>query len=169
MLSPTSPISKASTASAVESLYLAHHGWLQAWLRKKLANPCDAADLAQDTFMRILAARNPVAIDEPRAYLTTVARGVLVNWYKRQALERAYLEALALLPEPEAPSPEQRAIILETLHEIDAMLDALRPVARRVFLLSQLEGMKYEDIAVQVGISLTTVKRHMRDVFRQLL
>lgn len=97
-------------------MYLAHHGWLQAWLRKKLGNPCDAADLAQDTFIRILAARNAVTIDEPRAYLTTVARGVLINWYKRQALERAYLEALALMPEPEAPSPEQRAIILQTLH-----------------------------------------------------
>lgn len=150
-------------------MYLAHHGWLQAWLRKKLGNPCDAADLAQDTFIRILAARNAVTIDEPRAYLTTVARGVLINWYKRQALERAYLEALALMPEPEAPSPEQRAIILQTLHEIDAMLDALQPVARKVFLLSQLEGMKYEDIAALTGVSLTSVKRYMRQAFRQCM
>ena len=150
-------------------MYLAHHGWLQAWLRKKLGNPFDAADLAQDTFIRILSARNPVTIDEPRAYLTTVARGVLINWYKRQALERAYLDALALMPEPEAPSPEQRAIILETLHEIDAMLDALQPVARKVFLLSQLEGMKYEDIAAHTGVSLTSVKRYMRQAFRQCM
>ncbi len=150
-------------------MYLAHHGWLQAWLRKKLGNPCDAADLAQDTFIRILAARNAVTIDEPRAYLTTVARGVLINWYKRQALERAYLEALALMPEPEAPSPEQRAIILQTLHEIDAMLDALQPVARKVFLLSQLEGMKYEDNAALTGVSLTSVKRYMRQAFRQCM
>lgn len=150
-------------------MYLAHHGWLQAWLRKKLGNPCDAADLAQDTFIRILAARNAVTIDEPRAYLTTVARGVLINWYKRQALERAYLEALALMPEPEAPAPEQRAIILQTLHEIDAMLDALQPVARKVFLLSQLEGMKYEDIAALTGVSLTSVKRYMRQAFRQCM
>lgn len=158
-----------SSPSAVETLYLAHHGWLQAWLRKKLGNPFDAADLAQDTFIRILSARNAVTIDEPRAYLTTVARGVLINWYKRQTLERAYLEALALLPEPEAPSPEQRAIILETLHEIDAMLDALQPMARKVFLLSQLEGMKYEDIAALTGVSLTTVKRYMRQAFRQCM
>jgi RNA polymerase sigma-70 factor (ECF subfamily) len=153
----------------IATLYTDHHGWLHGWLRKKLGNTFDAADLAQDTFMRILVARNPVAIEEPRAYLTTVARGVLINWYKRQALERAYLEALALLPEPEAPSPEHRAIILETLHEIDAMLDALQPVARRVFLLSQLEGLKYEDIAAQTGVSLTSVKRYMRDAFRQCM
>lgn len=150
-------------------MYLAHHGWLQSWLRRKLGNACDAADLAQDTFIRILSARNPVTIDEPRAYLTTVAKGVLINWYRRKALEQAYLEALALLPEPEAPSPEQRAILLETLQEIDALLDALRPMVRRVFLLSQLDGMKYEDIAEETGVSLTTVKRHMRDAFRQCL
>src|SRR5256885_4918507 len=105
-----------------------HHGWLQGWLRRRLGNGADAADLAQDTFVRILGVRDLAGVQEPRAYLTTVAKGVLVNWYKRQALERAYLEALAALPEPVAPSPEQRALVLETLHEIDAMLDALPPI-----------------------------------------
>ena len=95
------------------SLYAAHHGWLQGWLRRRLGNGADAADLAQDTFVRILGVRDLAGVQEPRAYLTTVAKGVLVNWYKRQALERAYLEALAALPEPVAPSPEQRALVLE--------------------------------------------------------
>ena len=84
----------------------------------------DAADLAQDTFTRILASQVTV-IDQPRAYLSCVAKGILVNWYQRKALERAYLDALAQLPAPEAPSPEARFMVLETLHEIDAMLDAL--------------------------------------------
>ncbi len=153
----------------VAALYTTHYGWLQGWLRKKVGNAFDAADLAQDTFVRILGAREPQAIDVPCAYLTTVARGVLINWCRRQALERAYLEALALLPAPEAPSPEQRAVVLETLHEIDAMLDALPPLARRAFLLSQLDGMKYEDIARQLGVSLTSVKRYMAQAFRQCL
>lgn len=153
----------------IATLYTEHHGWLQGWLRRKVGNAFDAADLAQDTFVRILGARDPQAIETPRAYLTTVAKGVLVNWCRRQALERAYLEALAQLPEPEAPSPEQRAVVLETLHEIDAMLDALPPLARRAFLLSQLDGMKYEDIARQLGVSLTSVKRYMAQAFRQCL
>ena len=96
---------------------------MQGWLCKKLGNAFDAADLAQDTFIRILSSRDIAAIKEPRAYLTTVAKGLVINWYQRQALERAYLDALALLPEPQAPSAEQRYIILETLYEIDAMLD----------------------------------------------
>lgn len=68
-----------------------------------------------------------------------------------------------------APSPEQRALVLETLHEIDAMLDALPPIVRRTFLLSQLDGVKYEDIAQQLEISLTSVKRYMAQAFRQCL
>ncbi len=153
----------------IHSLYSNHHGWLHAWLRKKLGCTHRAADLAHDTFVRLLTSSVPPAIEEPRAYLTTVAKGVLINWYQRQALERAYLTALALMPEPLVPSEEQRYLILETLHEIDAMLDALPPPVRRTFLLSQIEELKYEDIAQQIGVSLATVKRYMKQAFRQCL
>jgi len=153
----------------IEALYSDHHGWLHGWLRKKLGNSFDAADLAHDTFARVLSGRTPAALTEPRAYLTTVAKGILVNWYRRQALERAYLDALAALPEPQAPAPELRFIILETLHEIDALLDRLQPQVKRTFLLSQIEGMKYEDIARATGVSLITVKRHMKQAFSHCL
>ncbi|MFG0643107.1 sigma-70 family RNA polymerase sigma factor [Delftia sp. WSY_22] len=169
---PSAPASSAASSPLhreISALYAGHHGWLQGWLRRRLGNGADAADLAQDTFVRILGVRDLAGVQEPRAYLTTVAKGVLVNWYKRQALEQAYLEALAALPEPVAPSPEQRALVLETLHEIDAMLDALPPIVRRTFLLSQLDGMKYEDIAQQLEVSLTSVKRYMAQAFRQCL
>ena len=38
----------------VQTLYSEHHGWLQGWLQRKLGNRCDAADLAHDTFLRLL-------------------------------------------------------------------------------------------------------------------
>jgi RNA polymerase sigma-70 factor (ECF subfamily) len=153
---------------ALQALYSDHHRWLKDWLRRKLGCTEQAADLAHDTFVRIMA-RNLTAIDEPRAYLTSVAKGILINWYRRQALERAYLDALSRLPEAEAPSPEQHHLILETLHEIDALLDALPPQVKRTFLLSQLDGMKYEDIAAHMGVSLITVKRYMKRAFLQCL
>ncbi|MBK1686804.1 sigma-70 family RNA polymerase sigma factor [Rubrivivax gelatinosus] len=153
------------TRSRLDGLYVDHHGWLLAWLQRKLGNQHDAADLAQDTFVRILAGRDLQAIQQPRAYLATVARGLLVNWCQRQALERAYLQALAALPEPQAPSPEQRLLILQTLHQVDAMLDTLPAAARRAFLLSQIEGLGYDEIARRLGLSLSTVKRHMKLAF----
>ncbi len=156
MTAVTSPASQS-----VEGLYLVHRRWLTEWLRSRLGCPDNAADLAQDTFMRLLSAREIAPIREPRAFLTTVAKRVLFNHYRRQDLERAYLEALSQMPEPLAPSEEHRAIILQTLLDLDALLDGLPVLVKRAFLLAQVEGLGYQDIADELGISLATVKRYL--------
>ncbi|MFU6992486.1 sigma-70 family RNA polymerase sigma factor [Pseudomonas paraeruginosa] len=148
-------------AAALHSLYSDHHHWLTGWLRRRLGCPQNAADLAQDTFVKVLVSRQATRIDEPRAFLTTIARRVLCNHYRRQDVERAYLEALASLPECELPSEETRAIVLETLVELDHLLDGLPPLAKETFLLARLDGLGYAEIATQLGISLSSVKRYM--------
>ncbi|HBO1217758.1 TPA: sigma-70 family RNA polymerase sigma factor [Pseudomonas aeruginosa] len=148
-------------AAALHTLYSDHHHWLTGWLRRRLGCPQNAADLAQDTFVKVLVSRQAASIDEPRAFLTTIARRVLCNHYRRQDVERAYLEALASLPEREVPSEETRAIVLETLVELDRLLDGLPPLAKETFLLAQLDGLGYAEIAAQLGISLSSVKRYM--------
>ncbi|MGT2433784.1 hypothetical protein ACU4HD_42555 [Cupriavidus basilensis] len=58
------------------------------------------ADLAQDTFTPPAGGlRRQLLLREPRAYLTTVASRLTAQYFRRLALERAYLEALALQPE----------------------------------------------------------------------
>ncbi len=147
-------------------LYSAHHGWLQGWLRKKLGCSEHAADLAQDTFLRLLASRRPLpALQEPRAYLTTVARGLLIDHFRREDIRLAYQQALAAMPEPLHPSPEERLLLLETLIRIDMMLDTLPPQTRQIFLLSQLHEKTYAEIATRMDVSLITVKRHMQKAF----
>lgn len=151
-----------SAAHPVAELYADHHRWLHTWLRRKLGCTHRAADLAHDTFLRLLNREEPVAIQEPRAFLTTIAQRVLAKHWRREYLEQAYLEALARQPEALAPSPEERQIILATLIEIDALLATLPDEVRRAFLLSQLDGLKQDEIAGTLGISVTTVKRHLR-------
>ena len=168
-VSPATSVPASTVQQQIQTLYSDHHGWLLGWLRRRLGCSHRAADLAHDTYIRILGSSVPADLREPRAYLTTVAKGVLVNWYQRQALERAYLDALAALPDPLVPSEEQRYLVLEALYEIDALLDALPPPVRTCFLLSQLDGLKYEDIAREIGVSLATVKRYMKQAFRQCL
>lgn len=148
-------------SNPVEVLYNDHHHWLTGWLRRKLGCPENAADLAQDTFIRVLSAREAPTLIEPRAFLTTVAKRVLFNFYRRQDLERAYLEALAQMPVHVAPSEEDRAIILQTLLELDQLLDGLPKQVKRAFLLAQLDGLTYAQIGAQLGISIATVKRHL--------
>jgi RNA polymerase sigma-70 factor (ECF subfamily) len=160
----------------VHTLYSDHHGWLQGWLRKKLGNTCDAADLAQDTFVRILTApdHSPEKqaewqLSEPRAYLTLIAKRLMANLFRRRSLEQSYLEALGALPEAHAPSLEQQAIILETLQEIDAMLDGLAPKVRAAFLMAQLEGLGYAEIAERLGVSERSVKRYMAEALARCI
>ena len=151
----------AAPSDSLSTLYRDHHGWLAGWLRRKLGNGHDAADLAHDTFLRILAARNAAAIEEPRKYLATIAKGLVVDRFRRQSIEAAWLETLAARPELLAISPETRALILETLLAIDRMLDELGPRAREIFLLAQFEGLTYAAIGERLGVSVTTVKKHL--------
>ncbi|MCE1117302.1 MULTISPECIES: sigma-70 family RNA polymerase sigma factor [Pseudomonas] len=150
-----------SLHSAVNDLYCDHHGWLKGWLRKRLGNSCDAADLAQDTFVRVLKARSALEVREPRAYLSMIAKGLLIDLFRRRSLEQAYLDTLASLPEAQQPSLEEQAIWLQALVEIDRMLQGLGPKVRQVFILSQFDGLTYPQIAERLGIGLRTVNNHM--------
>ena len=150
-----------STSPVLHQLYRDHNGWLNGWLRARLGNSSDAADLAQDTFVRVLMARNAGAIREPRTYLSAIARALLIDKFRRRAVEQAYLETLALRPDAVDISPETRLQILETLAAVDAMLDDLGERTRRIFLAVQLEGLSYVATAQRLGVSVTTVKKHM--------
>jgi RNA polymerase sigma-70 factor (ECF subfamily) len=160
-------MSEIPAVPSIETLYADHHGWLKAWLRRRLGDAHRAADLAHDTFLRLLSRQEQLALDEPRAFLTTVARRVLANHWRREQLEQAYLETLGLYPEDLAPSPEERAILLETLFEIDTLLDGLPVAVKRAFLMSQLDGLSQRQIAEQLGITERTVRRHLTRAAQQ--
>ena len=151
-----------ASQQSIQRLYSDHHGWLCGWLRQRLGCAENAADLAQDTFLRLLKTPGVLTdIRQPRAYLSTVAHGLVVNFWRRQSVERAYLEALAVQPEALVPSPEERELIIETLLAIDAMLLRLPGRVRQAFLLSQLEGLTYNVIAERLGVSARMVKKYM--------
>lgn len=162
----------AAPDSSFDTLYRDHRSWLQGWLQRRLGDTWAAADLTHDTFMRVLAAQQTSALSslrEPRAYLLTVGRRLLVNHYKRRSLEQAYLQALANLPQALAPSPEQRWLLLETLQALDELLDGLPSAVRRAFLWSQLEGLDYAGIAQRLAVSERTVKRYMAKAYEHCL
>ncbi|MBD9574510.1 sigma-70 family RNA polymerase sigma factor [Pseudomonas sp. PDM23] len=152
----------------IHRLYADHHGWLQVWIRRKTGCSQRAADLAQDTFLRVLMTRAKgvaVYLDQPRTYLATIARGLVIDQWRRQQLEQAWLESLAAQPEAVQSSPEQLALILETLHQVDAMLLRLPLKVRRAFLLAQIDGLPYREIAMELGVSERMVKKYLAQAF----
>lgn len=156
-------VRKAASRAHMHALYRDHHGWLQRWLRSRLACSHQAAELAHDTFVRVLAAPDDASapeIREPRRFLAAIANRVLVDWIRRRSIERAYLETLAMQPEPCDPSPETREVIIETLVEIERLLDSLGERPRQIFLMTQVDGLSYVDIGRRRGLSVTTVRKH---------
>jgi len=158
--------------AAIERAYADHHGWLSGWLQSRLGCPDVAADLTQDTFLRVIARREELRrapLRQPRAFLRVIAGGLLVDHLRRRDLERAFLAALATQPAAEAMSAEEREILLETLDRMDLLLDRLSAPVRKAFLMSQLDGLRYACIARQMGVSERTVKRYMQQAYRQCL
>lgn len=151
-------------------LYRQHHSWLHQLLRRRSGCSETAADLAQDTFLRLLSREEDLhRIDSPRAYLTRIAQGLLANHWRRRDIEQAYLEALSRHPEAMAPSPEAHHIIVETLCRLDAALQSLPEKVRQAFLLSRLEGERYAAIADRLGVSDRMVKKYMARAMLQCL
>ena len=157
-------MSSISDVNTVDSLYRHHHGWLRGWLRKRLGCTETAADLAHDTFLRVLASnRSPTTLGgEPRALLTHIAKGLVVDHWRRQTVERAYLEALAHVPADEAPSAETQVLIIEALTRIDDMLSSMPARTREIFLLAQLDGLTLKQISQRTDTPVITVRRHIR-------
>lgn len=161
-----SALTPAASAD-VRALYLDHHAWLINWLRKRLYHADGAQDLAHDTFVHLLGKPQLAAqLQTPRAWLSTVARGLLVDRIRRQRYEQAYLQALAAMPEAEAPSAEQQYLMFELLTRIDALLDGLPANARSAFLLSRLEGLTYSAIAERLKVSVPSVEKYIAKAVR---
>lgn len=159
----------ADSTSHMHLLYEGHHAWLSTWLRKRL--PCreQAADLAQDTFVKVLLNSKAAELREPRAYLTSVARSLMIDMFRRRSIEQAYQEVLAAQPEALADSPETRELIIEALMEIDRLLDSLGERGRNIFIMAQIEGLSFAEISRQLNVSVNTVRKHFIRAMAQCL
>lgn len=148
-------------SQSIETLYQNHHSWLRGWLGKKLGCSHSAADLAQDTYVRLLVSGHVPDVSQSRGHLTQIAKGLVIDLFRRRRIETAYLDALNALPEPETPSIEMRALIIETLIEIDMLLHKLPHKVRKAFLLCKLDGLSYCEIASELNVSVSSVEKYI--------
>ncbi|OZI77974.1 sigma-70 family RNA polymerase sigma factor [Bordetella genomosp. 12] len=156
--------SSPPVSSCAQSLYCDHHHWLYTWLQRRLGNAADAADLAHDTFLRLLSkAEAPrfASAAQARAYLRQVGSALCVDLWRHREVERAWLESLAAQPQAVVPSAEHQAIVVETLLEIGRMLGRLPQKAAAAFIMAQVEDKPYREIALALGVSERMVKKYM--------
>jgi len=144
-------------------LYLDHHRWLVGWLRRRTGCPERAADVAQDTFCRLLTGSPETEPRRPRALLTRIATRLMIDRGRRERLERAYLETCSTMAaeHPGAPSPECLAELIDALEMITRALEDLPDKPRRAFLMNRLDGMRHREIAAELGVSKSSVKQYI--------
>ncbi|GBH21018.1 DNA-directed RNA polymerase specialized sigma subunit [Pseudomonas syringae pv. actinidiae] len=117
--------------------------------------------------MRLLGRDELQLPREPRAFLATIAKGLMFDYFRRAALEQAYLGELLQIPEAEQPSPEEQLLILEDLKAIDRMLGTLSSKARAAFLYNRLDGLSHGEIAERLGVSVSRVRQYLAQAVRQ--
>lgn len=143
-------------------LYEAHAEWLRGWLYQHTRCSHRAADLTQDAFCRLLERPLLAPPDTPRSYLATVARRLLIDDVRRREVERAIIDALATRQlDIDNITPERIADAVRLLGAIMGLLDTLPAQTREAFLLRRFDGLEQKEIAARLGISLSSVKRHI--------
>lgn len=150
----------------VEMLYVSHGDWLQAWLRRHTRCAHRAADLAQDTFCRVLEANEPAPVRDPRSYLSTVARRILIDDIRRREVERAYLAVhAARMGEADHLTPERVTEAAQLLDTILRLLETLPVKARQAFTMVRFDGLRYADAADRLGVSERMAKRYVAQAY----
>ena len=152
------------TSIFVDQLYKNHRGWLHQWLRQKLGNTDQAADLVQDTFIKLLQTRDELfGIKEPRAYLTSIAKNLLIDQVRRKRIEQAYLDGLSQMEYilHTVTSPEDQMQIIQALDKMCKALEGVSAKAQQAFILHYLEGYTHKEIAEQLGVSTKMIQKYL--------
>ncbi len=139
---------------------------LLSYFGRRTRDLCDLEDMVQDVFERLLKRGGASELERQNlsAYVFDTASSVLTDHFRKKITHRAGSH------EPfdqnrhggEDFSPEHVLINREQLERTSAMLLELPEQTRTIFLLRRVEGMKVKDAAARLGISVTSVERHMR-------
>jgi RNA polymerase sigma-70 factor (ECF subfamily) len=157
----TCPSTRRGGPEDFGALFRAESPALLRFLRSRTRYSEDAADLLQETFARFAGLSASRKLDNPGAYLQRIACNLLVDRARSPALRLAHvpLDDMELI-DP-GPSPLTALETKEMVARLEAALARLRPKTRQVYLLHRFEGLTYERIAAQVGISASGVEKHM--------
>lgn len=147
---------------AFEEVFRHFYPHLCAYAAQILNNPEDAEEIVQDVFFRIWQQKEKLEISVSlKAYLFKSVHNSCLNLLKHQKIIRTYA---AEYQQVNTNVDQNTLWVLENkeLHSrILSILESLPPERQKVFRMVRLEGRKYKDVAVLLGISVKTVENQM--------
>lgn len=149
------------TPASFDAFYRAEHPRVLRYFRRKAGRET-APDLAQEVFARLLRSGALERADCPQAYLTRIARNLLIDIARRKRSRPTALYSLD--EERDAVSCADQTWRIEAAdltHLYRRTVRAMPPKTRRVFLMRRARRMSYKDIAAALGITVATVDYHL--------
>lgn len=143
-----------------------YHRELLNFLTRQVNDRDTAADLTQESFLRVLAAQSGgQAIVDMRALLYRTARNLVIDQHRR-AVHRQHhnIDALDEVDQPLAPrhmQPEEILAYEQQARALVAAIESLPPRCREAFVLNRFEGLPHQEVAERMGISKNMVAQHV--------
>lgn len=155
-------------AAGLEAVFLDNRAVLLAFLRAHGAGEA-AEDVLQDLWLRVIAAP-PGPVAQPLSYLYRAANNLMLDRYRsaRQAARRDH-DWSETRPEAQAATGERAVIARDQIEAVRRALTALGPRTEAIFRRHRLDGVAQRDLAVEFGISLSTVEADLRKAYAALI
>jgi RNA polymerase sigma-70 factor (ECF subfamily) len=146
-----------------------HEPALRAYLQARFPTLAEHDDLVQETYTRLLRAQATGGVRYPKAFLFTAARNAAFDLFRRRRAKptETVTELVALSVMEERPGIGEQ---LDQSYELEVLAAAVRALpdrCRQVIMLRYLDDLSYKEIAVQLEISVETVKVHMAKGMRR--
>jgi RNA polymerase sigma-70 factor (ECF subfamily) len=167
----------APAAHPLIAAYLEQREDLARFCRARLGGTSgDVDDVLQDAYLKVSALDPALTPDNPRAFLFRLTSNLLMDRWRsgqRAAARDTQWRQINHETGPAedldaAPSAEAIVAGREKLARLLAVLESLPPKTQTVFRLHKFDGVSYADVAAQLGISRSSVEKHMMDALRVL-
>jgi len=137
---------------------------LMRYVRTRVNNEADAADLVQETCSRVVKYRNDPQLSDLRSMTFRIVNNLLVDFYRSNSRHHAdahvTLEDAGQLSASDRPQLEQVAAS-QTMAILKQTIIELPPKCRLVFMLSRFDGLQNQAIAKKLDISIKMVEKHI--------
>lgn len=147
----------------IARLFAEHKKALEAFVARRIGNAQVAADLTQESFLRLARLPADKKIDNLPAFLFTIASN-LVRDHQRQMIRRERLEGGEPSDELpcDAPGAEEQLSAQQEHALLQDAIQALPEATRHIFLLYHVDECSYREIGERLKISPRSVEYQLR-------
>jgi len=125
----------------------------------KVGESAIAEDIAQDTFIKLWETRKAINMKTVKSYLYTIAGNLTINYLKRNQLKYKFHNQLSTRADKN--NPEFILEMKEYEKVLNEVLASIPDGSREVFLMNRIEGMKYKEIAENLGLSVKAIEKRI--------